>query len=755
MVNIIDQSKKIIAIFLIAALTLTQAVPVFAVEGQEAQTADEAVITTPTPEPTQPAAEQPTPTPQSEITPTPTIILQATSGTEALGYGETSEDVAKRAAEREARRLEEEARDLARREAYLASLQTQSPTIQPTTTVGTGANTSYGDATGDTSVTTGDANNTANVSSVANSNVAIGSGNTGGASIINSGNGSGSENTGSATVSNTNDTNQTNGAYVVNNLNQSAETGSVRASDNRGNTTITTGNANTTGTVITAVNTNVDGVAVAEFNVADTHVGDLVLDFGAGCVSGCGNGDTTVANINNGQNSDNTASSTTTNNNSTNQVNDAAIVSNLNLSAESGNNSANDNFGDTTITTQDANVAANVLTFANNNLAGNVIYGVVNIFGKLIGDIILPDNPFATCATCGADTKVVNTNNQQGSTNTASHETTINDSTFQANDATIENNLSFDANTGDNITNDNRGNSSIKTGESNIQANVLNVANSNISGGDWWIVLVNEAGKWVGKIMGAPTGVNYAGSVGSDFSVDDNGYITVSNNNNGVDSTNTASTTSTTNNTTVQANTATVQNNINLAANTGDNTAKDNVGNSSIKTGDANIVANLVNFVNNNISGGKVLVTVVNVFGEWMGDLVTPGQKKEQKTAQVQPTQSDLGRGGMSDDTANSQPTATNNNTPEAVLAVAAITPVSSPASTHPVAQQLAVGSAPRNNSYMAIAGAKTVKKENPFIADVQSKDKIRINLAWFILLLPAFLSLFIVKRVARQFITR
>ncbi|MFI5134113.1 MAG: hypothetical protein ACHQEB_07250, partial [Chitinophagales bacterium] len=46
-------------------------------------------------------------------------------------------------------------------------------------------------------------------------------------------------------------------------------------------------------------------------------------------------------------------------------------------------------------------------------------------------------------------------------------------------------------------------------------------------------------------------------------------------------------------------------------------------------TGNAQIIANMVNFVNNNISGnGKLFVTVVNVFGSWMGDFITPGSKK-------------------------------------------------------------------------------------------------------------------------------
>ena len=54
----------------------------------------------------------------------------------------------------------------------------------------------------------------------------------------------------------------------------------------------------------------------------------------------------------------------------------------------------------------------------------------------------------------------------------------------------------------------------------------------------------------------------------------------------------------------MQQNNAEIINNIDLKAVTGQNDAsKNNGGDSSIKTGDAKIVADIVNFVNNNIQG--------------------------------------------------------------------------------------------------------------------------------------------------------
>jgi hypothetical protein len=79
--------------------------------------------------------------------------------------------------------------------------------------------------------------------------------------------------------------------------------------------------------------------------------------------------------------------------------------------------------------------------------------------------------------------------------------------------------------------------------------------------------------------------------------------------------------------TTTQTNNAKIENNVNLSANAGGNNASYNTGgNSNVSTGDTQVIVNIVNFVNTNITGGgKLVVTVVNVFGSWLGDFVAPG----------------------------------------------------------------------------------------------------------------------------------
>lgn len=479
---------------------------------------------------------------------------------------------------------------------------------------------------GDTTLDTGDANASASLMTEGNNNsVMADPASTGGLSIINEDNGADSANSGSVGVTTDTTTFQNNTATVVNGLDQNANTGYNDTSRNVGDSSITTGDANTTGTIITAVNTNVDGVRVAEFNIADDHVGDIILDFSSACIYGCGGPGGSVSNTDNGAESTNTADLAYNTNTATFQTNEATIDNGMNLSANSGYNEADRNTaGDSTITTGDANVAANVLTMANNNLAGNVIYGVVNIFGDLIGDIIFPEEALTTT--------LANTNNGADSTNNASYESTSADTTMQFNEANITNELTFDANTGNNdISKNTNGDNKVVTGDSDIKASVTNIANMNVIG-DMWLVLVNQAGEWIGKIMGADPGATMAGSEGIQFKVLPSGEVVVTNSDNGAGSTNNGSVTNNSTSTLVQSNTADIDNKLNLSANTGNNsTSRNTGGDNTIVTGDANIIANVVNFVNNNISGsGRLFVTVVNVFGSWMGNFLAPGTSRPQ-----------------------------------------------------------------------------------------------------------------------------
>ncbi|OGH23475.1 MAG: hypothetical protein A2629_00310 [Candidatus Levybacteria bacterium RIFCSPHIGHO2_01_FULL_41_15] len=604
---------------------------------------------------------------------------------------------------------------------------------------------------GDTFIDTGDANSDGNIFTTANSNLA---GNddccaSGGIGIVNDGNGSGSTNTSSATVTDTSTTDQSNSAGIQNGLTGASVSGQNSASDNVGDSFINTGDASTTGTIITSANTNIDGVTVAEFNIVDDHTGDYILDFGAGCVSGCDGFTGLAQNSNNGSNSDNDATINSDTTNTTNQANNGTVNNDLYLTADSGDNAASGNTGgDSYVTTGDASVTGNVLTLLNNNLAGNVILGVVNIFGDLIGDIILSESALSAfaCATCGGDTTLINSGNGSNSDNNVSSDQIVIDTINQVNVADIDNNLILTANTGGNSASGNTGGDSyITTGNADVTAQVLNIVNNNIVGGNWWLVIINRAGQWIGQIVGAPQGAMFAGSQGTEFAVDENGEITAINSNNGSESTNDAKVYQSTKEHIDQTNNADVNNNIYLSANTGKNSANDNTGGDSyITTGDAKVIVNLVNFVNNNIVGGRLLVTFVNVFGSWMGDFVTPGAQKDNDdniagvggppqseslpSNDSNPPSSSPGGGGGSGNSAIS-----GNSVPFVGGVLAGAT----------AGNLFAAASGPSQDSQdTQTLGVNSSEKDN-------SKKKVDINLAWAFLALPVLGIGFILRKKA------
>lgn len=602
---------------------------------------------------------------------------------------------------------------------------------------------------------TGDATNSGIVITEGNTNsLSDPQSDTGGISVANTGNGADSTNSGSITVNENNTTTQTNSADVDNNLDLSTVTGQNSASMNNGNSTIITGDANVSGTAITAVNTNLAGVSVSEFNIVDDHQGDYVLDFAANCISGCSGGGASAENSGNGAASNNTSQVSQTTTDSTTQTNTAAIGNDMVLSADSGSNTTNFNTaGDNAIITGDANVSASSLTLANNNVSGEIVFGVVNIYGDLVGDIVFPEEMVSGCCVGGATAS--NTGNGADSTNTAVSDTTLTDTTVQTNEAVIDNNLVILADTGDNSTSANtNGDNLVATGDTNVNASVMNVANSNVDGGVWWLVLVNQAGNWVGQILGAP-GTNMAGSEGTQFVVNEAGEITVTNSANGAGSENTASASQTTTQTTTQSNTANVSNNLTLSATTGGNSASYNTGGDNvIRTGDANVIANIVNFVNNNIAtGGKLVVTVVNVFGSWLGNFVTPGHNQDLADNTQDTNLPDPAVGGDEINPQSETPAAdpTPTTTPTAAGTVTTPPPAPSPL------RRVITRTGRRIPITPQVAGYLSDSSSNPvltFGSTTAAKNIVHINLAWMLLLSPVLLVLLVRRFIRRRQVT-
>lgn len=485
---------------------------------------------------------------------------------------------------------------------------------------------------GDTKISTGDASSNGTVFTNANNtstNVPSCTVCVDDVVVKNSGNGADSNNSSAVGVDSSTSVAIDNDANVDNYLNLDADSGNNAASYNVGNSEITTGDANVSGVVITSANET--GLGIVEYNIVDDQMGDVILvvpDNLFAC-SVCGGGDDVdVQNTGNGTESTNSASVDLTNDSNTDITNDADIVNNLELVANSGYNDTSYNTGgDSSITTGDANVSANLLNLVNSTISGGVAF-IVNIFGDLVGDIIFPDN---LPGIGGTSLSATNSGNGADSTNTIDIDSTNDSNTTLNNFADIDNILNIDATTGDNKTSYNTGgDSGIETGDVFVNAEVLNVVNTNLLGASdepLWLLLVNNMGTWTGSIIGALTGTNYSGSSGFVFTVDDDGAIVAANQGNGAGSTNDIGINeSTTNNLTIN-NTANVTNNINIDANTGNNRASYNTGgDSKIETGDVNVAASIMNFVNTNLIGRTLMLGIINVFGSWTGDAVPPGQ---------------------------------------------------------------------------------------------------------------------------------
>lgn len=497
----------------------------------------------------------------------------------------------------------------------------------------------------------------------------------------------------STSTTNTDTVNQTNITEITNTLKQTASTGSNSASLNTGNTSISTGNANVSGTIITSINTNINSLSVAEFNVDDTQKGDLILDIKEGCKE-CEKKEVV--------------------NTSTFQNNEAAIENNLILSADSGNNLSEKNIaGDSAIQTGNANVSASALTLANNNISGNVIYGSVNIYGDLIGDIVMPEALLNSCLECIKEASLDGNMLVQ-----------------QSNTAVIENNLVVSSITGENEVKENSGgDAAIISGDVSNTVQVVNIANANITSEkeNWWMVIVNNAGSWIGKILGAKEGDTMFGSSGSQFNASQQGEVSATSSAEKAFDT-------------IQTNDVSIINNFEISANTGKNKVSENSGGSvGIETGDAKTITNIINFVNNNIAGGKKLVVaVVNIFGNWVGDFVGPGMKAQGSTKDDsgESTETNSQEDKAKDETTSDQEEAQNNDQTDD--SQAKTTSVRFRSRTRVVARRSArVASFRSQVEDVAGAVSESIEEEASFIQP--DKKVIKINLAWGLIGLPVF----------------
>lgn len=283
----------------------------------------------------------------------------------------------------------------------------------------------------------------------------------------------------------------------------------------------------------------------------------------------------------NGANTTNSASVNSTLSTSTTQSNSADINNSVSSHATTGDNSANNNSGsDVGIATGDVNESANVVNQVNNSQV--------------------------TTPCCDGSLNVTVSGNGENSVNTIHTNLTSTTIINVTQVATVNNNISLSANTGNNRVSNNYGNIEVKTGNINVQGDLINVVNHT--------QLTVGAGAW---------------------------DITVISKNNGVDSTNVIFLDFLNDLLLWKKDIANINNNIYAELNTGGNTALNNLGDVLIKTGDIDFTFDIVN--------GPVNTNLAEVLCCEDGQPVAPPSDGEQPTPQPgvppSPTQANGGNG--------------------------------------------------------------------------------------------------------------
>jgi hypothetical protein len=260
----------------------------------------------------------------------------------------------------------------------------------------------------------------------------------------------------------------------------------------------------------------------------------------------------------------------------------ATIDNNLVSNAATGNANVGSNTTAGNATTGDASAVATIMNTINSSVnAGGPEFAtfVADIVGDVHGDIML--YPMLLKAMLQAATQPTDT------------------SITTNNSATINNDVTLNATSGDASVNKNTTAGNATTGSANTVANVMNIINSIIAANQSFVGTVNIYGNLDGDILVAP-----------DFLP----QLLASNN---------GSTSSPNNSLVVSSDdTQAIVNNINLNAASGNATVADNTNAGSATTGNAKTNVVLLNLSGHQIVASNSLLVFVNVLGQWVGMIV-------------------------------------------------------------------------------------------------------------------------------------
>jgi hypothetical protein len=269
---------------------------------------------------------------------------------------------------------------------------------------------------------------------------------------------------------------------------------------------------------------------------------------------------------------------------------EAEIENVLDVGAETGENTATSTSGTTTIETGDALSSANIVNVVNTNIVNS--NGFLLLLNQLFGAgaFDLRDFDFGWNTGTPASEGAGNASTSPCSLEACDGEVDLNVTSTST--AVIKNDVVARSSTGGNTASG--AGAHILTGDAYAGVNVVNVANTNIIDSNYLLVSLNNFGDYADDIVFP--GLSFF-----------NQFFTQS----GLGGGSLAATSS---------NTADIENNVSTVAQTGDNTASSTNG-SSVVTGDANSGSSVVNTVNTNLLGGNSVFILLNVYGDWSGDI--------------------------------------------------------------------------------------------------------------------------------------
>jgi len=413
-------------------------------------------------------------------------------------------------------------------------------------------------------------------------------------------------------------------ATADNSISLNASSGSNDANYNTGDGGVVSGDANIMLSVLNLINTvfiSPEGGGIGL--ILGNYLGDLIGDYIVGPVGemySLTGSRLDVGNDATGANSDNKAIVSVGSETAINNLNDGSVANNIDLDASTGNNQSSYNTGNGNVKTGDANVSLNLLNMLNNIFIARDfgLVGVLNIFGNFVGNLVIPQSMVSQDTNNGKalDVTVSNENTGAGSDNQAS--LTVDNSTDIDNDnqSDIGNDVNLVGTTGNNSSSYNTGNGEVASGDVDARLNVANTANQNIIGDTVFYAIINVLGEWTGlnalrSLFNTVVVPNPAGGE----------TILVTNANTGAGSTNEADV-SLVNETAIDnGNYSQIDNNVDVNANTGGNTVSYNTGNGSVSSGNVNILANIFNLSNINVVANKFAFFIVNIFGDWNGNI--------------------------------------------------------------------------------------------------------------------------------------